>query len=789
MAGFLAIPCMQDSHSSLLCMTSSRVRSVFPGIVSALGAAALLSLMPAAVAQGVPGVNSVTHEMLQAQAEYSQAPAPEYTLSPSQLPSRVTDVSGALTPEQNAELDAAIHQFLVDHHKSIFIAYMPSFGEYAPMEWTEQAAAANGGGNTLVLAVATEDRQYALSADTSAGYWTDQELDDVEDAIFPSLVDSDWAGVGFAAVEDVVASAWVDEEPAILMGEEEQTPDFLSPSVDALDSAEGDRAAQKAEETNVWATVGFLSLLVAIGGGVGAIWRRHHKKKAREQLAIARRLSPDDVTALTHLSTSTLEDRTEEVIAVTEESVRRARAELSVATAEFGPNRTRPLTRALGDAERVLQQAHQTQQELNIAIMEFGADHHQLVIRVLTDAVREVQRLSQARSNLRSSTPDSAPRRRITLVKLIFSCEVVHEKLDEQTDRFAELRNLVSHAAPKLDEMTQRAVSLRTRIKKARIILSDLQARRSPETVTSIVDNVDMAFGSLEHVERQLSAGRELNAKPAGQQGRLVSVVQDIEDSLNEADGLLLRVEHAEEEIAAAEEGIQPLIDEVTETLRKTNTLKERSESKGITTASAYVEEIMSETPSILDEVRLQAISDPLRAYSTLIESATQLDKHYDDLLAFTIVQERQLKLLHDNLSTARSHIHAAENLITDHGEIVKLRARTGLADAHRMLEYATTTHSLPLWQATEYAHQAAQQAQEASRWAQEDVKNYQEEMKRKLEEAEEMKNRRTRNSTSFWSSFSSYSSPSPSPRTSPSPRPRPKPRPSSGFSSRGGSF
>lgn len=187
-------------------MPSSRVRSAFPRIASSLAAMALLSLTPAAAAHAAPAVASTAQEVLQA-----QAPALANTLPPSQLPDRVTDASGVLGPEQNAQLDAALQQFLTEHQKSIFLVYFPSFGDYTPMEWAEAAAAANGGGNTLVLAVATEDRQYGLAADTSAGYWAEWELDDVEDAIFPSLVDSDWAGVGFAAVEDATASAQVNE--------------------------------------------------------------------------------------------------------------------------------------------------------------------------------------------------------------------------------------------------------------------------------------------------------------------------------------------------------------------------------------------------------------------------------------------------------------------------------------------------------------------------------------------------------------------------------------------------
>lgn len=222
-------------------MPSSRVRSVFPKIVSPLAALALLSLTPAAVAHAAPAVASTAQEVLQA-----QAPALADTLPPGQLPDRVTDASGVLGPEQNAQLDAALQQYLTDHQKSIFLVYFPSFGDYTPMEWAEAAAAANGGGNTLVLAVATEDRQYGLAADTSAGYWAEWELDDVEDAIFPSLVDSDWAGVGFAAVEDATASARMNEAVDDVVG---GIASFFGLDDDAEPEPPAQAEPEKVEET------------------------------------------------------------------------------------------------------------------------------------------------------------------------------------------------------------------------------------------------------------------------------------------------------------------------------------------------------------------------------------------------------------------------------------------------------------------------------------------------------------------------------------------------------------
>ncbi|WP_394284786.1 TPM domain-containing protein, partial [Corynebacterium sp.] len=179
-------------------MTSPRFRSLLLGGASTLGAVALVSLAPLAVAQQAPSPALAQAEPLQWQQVQAQAPAG--AIPPGQLTGRVTDASGVLSASEVAEIEDAINQFMRDNQKSIFIVYLPSFGQYTPEQWTEQAAAANGGMNTLVAAIATEDRQYGIGADTRSGYWTDQELDDIDAAIYGPLVESDWAGAGLAAV-------------------------------------------------------------------------------------------------------------------------------------------------------------------------------------------------------------------------------------------------------------------------------------------------------------------------------------------------------------------------------------------------------------------------------------------------------------------------------------------------------------------------------------------------------------------------------------------------------------
>ncbi|HZK32036.1 MAG TPA: TPM domain-containing protein, partial [Corynebacterium sp.] len=631
-------------------MISSRFRSILLGGASTLGVAALVSLAPLAAAQQAPAPGAASAEALQVQQ--AQAETLTGTIPPGQLSNRVTDASGVLSGNEVADIEDAIVQFMMENQKSIFVVYLPSFGQYTPAQWAEEAAAANGGMNTLIVAIATEDREYSIGADTGAGYWTEQELDDIDQAMYGPLIESDWAGAGLAAVTGAASSGQISGESA------------------------------------AWLGAGGLAV-VGTGAGIWAYSRRTKKKTAEQQLATARELSPGDTDALIKLPVETLETRAQEAIVATDESVRHAREELDIAVAEFGAERTRPFTKAMNNASGALQRAHRTQQQLNDAI------------------------------------PETDPQQRAMLVEIISSCGLAQESLDEQATKFAELRNLLVNAGAKLQELTQQGIALRARVEPAQATLEDLQSRYAPELLESIDDNVDMAVVALEQAEQQLGAGRELLAQPAGQQGGLVNAIRETERALELTDTLLLGVEHADQDIAAAREGLQPLMDEVAEEIREAEALKARGVNQGAKANWEALDAIVTEARNILVEVRSQSDTDPLGAYATLMDTDTRLDTQLDAVRESTASQERQLALLDKQLAAAQSQIQSAEDLIASRGAVVQAQARTYLANAQQLSAQAIHGRISHTRQATEHARQAAQQAQRARQHAQSDITAY----------------------------------------------------------------
>src|SRR5699024_8279004 len=138
------------------------------------------------------------------------------------------------------------------------------------------------------------------------------------------------------------------------------------------------------------------------------------------------------------LDPDTLDALAQEVLVSTDESIGRGKGELDIATAEFGPERTRDFTRAMNHSTTTLQEAVSIRQRLD------------------------------------DSIPEAPEQRREMLVEIISSCGQADDALDAQAEEFAEMRNLLINADAKLDELTQRTTDVRARLPKAEETLAAL---------------------------------------------------------------------------------------------------------------------------------------------------------------------------------------------------------------------------------------------------------------------------------------------------------------------------
>lgn len=582
------------------------------------------------------------------------------------LNSQLVDGVGILSADDEQAINDELKQLQQSDRIQFYIVYTDTFGGMSAQEYAETTAAANGGGqgsNVGVLAIAVDDRQYDVYA-SPGGTWSQDKLDAASAAAYDELINDNFAGAGLAAAQ------------AVRTG-----------------SAGGSGNAGGSDSSGAgWLAAGGLAA-VAGGGGVWYYNRRKTQQNSSELLSDARGISPDDTSSLLRLPVATLEERADEEITSTDESIRRAKEELDLATAEFGADRVRQFTRAMNNSKSVMQRAFRTKKEL---------DAH-------------------------NTLPED--QRRARLVEIISDCGKADRELDSQAEKFAEMRNLLAQADSKIAELTQRSVAARSQLHRAQSTMASLRESYSPEVLHTIADNPEMAEVSLEEAEDLLSHANELQDKPAGQQQGLVETIRETEHALEVTTRLLDGVENARSDIATAKSSINDLIAEVEEEIDEAAQLKQRGSHDGTPADWDRLDSVVDNAQQALAHAKENKDSDPLGSYNQLLDADTELDDKLDRVREKSADHQRTLQLLQQQLESANSRIQAAEDLISSRGRIVKSGARTALADAQRMHAEALQLRQTDARLGIEAARGAGQAAQAAIKRAEDDVKDHQRSM------------------------------------------------------------
>ena len=572
------------------------------------------------------------------------------------LTDKVTDEAGVLSSSEKSELEDKISALQQEHHVVIFVVFASSLPEGAESYAGEIVQAK--GPNSAAYVVGVDDATVGVQTGKE---WPRGRLDAMYEAAYAKLSDGRQFGASALALVDAAASG---------------------------SSGSSSGAADSDGSGGLWLAGGAGALALA-GGGIAVASRRKTKKDSAATLESARQIEPSNTAQLDRLDMATLEKLAQEELVSTDESIRRGKEELNIAVAEFGPERTRPFTRAMNHSTLTLQKAFQLQQKLQ------------------------------------DNLPESTAERRQMLVEIISSCGQADDALDEQAADFAKMRDLLINAGSKLDELTQRTVDLRGRLPQARTTLSTLRGSYSEEVLSSIADNPEMAEVSLTEAEKLLSRGRELQSQPAGQQGPLVGYIRDAEHALEVSDRLLKAVENAENSITAARDNLPALIDEVEEEIAEAQHLEQRGKAQGSPADWSAMESLLAEARKALSAARQHGQTDPLGQYTALTSIDSRLDEQLDTVRETNATRERQIALYRQQMAAAESAIQAAEDLLSSRGRVVGPDARVALADATRLFAQAQNSASKDLRAALNYSRDAASAAQTSLNRAKEDLEAY----------------------------------------------------------------
>lgn len=612
----------------------------------------------AAVAALFVGLGTLAPGITQAGA----APSPQQMVlaqaDPSTVTQKVTDNAGVLSSSEKSQLQEKITSLQKDEGLILYVVFENTLPGTA-QDYADEFIDAKGP-NSAVYVVSVEDRKVGVQTGNA---WSSGRSDAMYDAASAHLAEDDFGGSALALADAAVSGSTGS-----------------SGSAGGAGSDSGSGAG--------WLAGGAGALAVA-GGGIWAASRRKTKKDNAQNLESARAIEPGDTNSLSSLPTEALQELAREELVSTDESIRRGKEELDIATAEFGPERTRPFTRAMNHSTTTLQKAFALQQRLD------------------------------------DSIPESEAERRQMLIEIVSSCGQADDALDAQAADFAKMRDLLINSDSKLDELTQRTVDIRTRITQAEQTLAGLVSKHPAEALVSIEDNPHMATVSVGEAEKLLEQGRTLAAQPAGQQGGLVGIIRDSEHAIEVADRLLSGVENAEANLAAAHSNLSALIAEVRGEIEEAQQLEAQGKKLGTDADWEALGDVTSRAQQAVSAAEAGQATDPLGHYTTLIAIDSELDERLDAVREATATQARQLDLYTQQMQAAESNIQAAEDVISTRGRVVGAQARTALADAKRLYAQAMQLKNSNLRGAIDASRQAVAAAQTAARRAQDDIDSY----------------------------------------------------------------
>ena len=557
------------------------------------------------------------------------------------------------------EIDS-INQLAQDYrHKTDGIAYIVFVDSFPPgMDAQEWATQA-----LKPIAASRYDILLAVGSNTY-GYvyseaFTAKSFKQVDTAVVSHLRQHDWAGA---------ASSFITTAQQVAGGS--------SSSSDSKGSAAVGAAI----------LLGGMGLLGAAGGGAVYAARRKSKRDTAKAVEQGRALDPKDTAALSQLSTAALEQLAAEELVSTDESIKAAQAELDISVGEFGTERTRKFTQALQHSQSTLQKAFAIQQQINDRKYKSEFDKRSL------------------------------------LIEIISSCGQADDVLDQEAKNFADMRNLLVNAPQTLERLTQSTVDLQARITPAMEQMADLRRSFPAETLSSINHNVEIAQAALAEAEKQIDVGRDLAARPAGEQAGLIEAIRIAETDIQQADRMLKAIESARSDIAAAQANLDALIAEIEGEIAQGEAIKSQGVAQGTQLDWNAVSNTLTRAREALQEARGIKDHDPLTAWTRLTDMDSQLDEMLEQIQSGITDHARVLQVFDQQSAAAQTAIRAAQDFISSRGRYVRSDARTKLADAEQAFEKAVAVRTSQTRDAINYARHATTQAQAALRVAQRDV-------------------------------------------------------------------
>lgn len=418
----------------------------------------------------------------------------------------VLDTVGATTGDE-LRIQGALDSLYDRANIQLFAVFVDRFtNPFDAIDWADTVAIDNNlGTNDLLLAVATGDRQYALSI-ASDFPMSSAQLDRVENAIEAELRDNDWSGAVIAGAQALEAEATGVVGPNA-PPEQPTTP--TTPTTSSGGFPWG------------WVVLGGAA---AVGGGAFIV-SRIRKRNADGSVSA----KPEGMTQ------QELDRRAGTLLVQLDDALKTSEQELGFAVAQFGETATADFAAVLASAKQKVQQAFQLQQQLDDAQPETPEQKRAMTIQIIQlceSADAELDAQADAFDELRQ-LEKNAPQE---LAEARADAAKARERRAEVTTTLAKLEAAYADSAikPVADNLEQADKLLTYADEAAKKADADLAAGNTSEAAIA----VRTAQASVGQVRQLFDAIDELAAGLADATSKLEAAVADTRSDIAAARAL-----------------------------------------------------------------------------------------------------------------------------------------------------------------------------------------------------------------------------------------------------------
>ena len=581
----------------------------------------------------------------------------------------VTDTSGALAGREGEVLDA-IDRTLDEHAVQVWVLYVNTTGDRTAEAYATETAAQNslGSGDALLL-VAMEDRTDYLWVSDSLDEITDDELDAIiiED-LEPRLQDGDFAGAAVATVAALGVAATTAAPTA--------APVTEGPLVPGPTTIPGGGGSTDGGGGGIpWGTIAAVGL---IGGGGYLVWRQWRKRGdagAGTGSAPGGAPAPVDAKALAQQANA--------LLIATDERIRDAAQETDFAEAQYGPDAVVSFRQAVAEARDELAAAFTIRQQLDDAVPEDEATRIAMLGEI-------VDRTTKAAS-----------------------------RLDAETDRIRQLRDLERDAPNTLVELPARIEAVEDRL--------DALAATTARLQTYAEGVWQPIHGNLEEARKGIAGARTAvtTGSMAVATGDLSDVALATRTALEGMTGAAALLDAIEQQAAAVAEAERRVPEELAAAERDLADLERALAGRPV---DATTDGRRRAAAAALDAARSASLARPADPVEAL-RLATEAHRSADEGLVATrdavAAADRLVAAADSSVRTASAEVDRVATFIASRRRGVGEVARTRLAEAQRHLVAAAGLLPTDPARALEAGRRAGALAQEAYRLAQDDFSDW----------------------------------------------------------------